>query len=124
MSLIEEEEILLTILIFIGLNLNMGIVTQDPLAFTNVSGTSDIDGPKVETISAQVKDYTDMSLYGNLIHNSGSAYFYDAKTVLAISDESLATNDTSFPYGDQYYGDSYVSLGFSNFDADGNQLIL
>ena len=105
--------------------IDMGIVTQDPLAFTNVSGTSDIDGPKVETISAQVKDYTDMSCVWDPdgdTDNSGSAYFYDAKTVLAISDESLATNDTSFPYGDQYYGDSYVSLGFSNFDADGNQL--
>ena len=95
---------------------DMGIISQDPIAFTNVSGTSDIDGPKVESITAQVKDYTDMSCSWD--PDRGYATLENVKTVLSITDESLVTNDTSFPYDDQYYGDSYVNLGFSNFDAN------
>ena len=95
----------------------MGIVTQDPLAHTNISGTSDIEGPKVASIAAQVKDYTDMSCTWNPDSegNSGTARLVDAKTVLSITDESLVANDPV-----STFHDARVRLYFSNFDASDN----
>ena len=96
----------------------LGIVTQDRIAYTNGSGTSDIDGPKIVTIS-QIKDspptciYTPYNAYPN--NTSGYVDIYDTKTDLIITDESLTSNVANENYGNE----ASVYLRYENYDAAG-----
>ena len=98
----------------------MGIVTQDRIAYTNGSGTSDIDGPKIGTVSSQIKDspptctFTPDNAYPN--NTSGYVVMTDTKTVLSITDESLASNLANEDYGNE----ASVYLRYENYDAAGN----
>ena len=98
----------------------MGIVTQDRIAYTNGSGTSDIDGPKIGTVSSQIKDspptctFTPDNAYPN--NTSGYVVMTDTKTGLSITDESLASNLAIEDYGNE----ASVYLRYENYDAAGN----